>query len=785
MGNPGSSLARSSITHSSIATSSIKSSSISSRSSINTSSSVAASSIKSSSPNSSSSIKTSSSVAISSIKSSIASSRSSIYTSSSMTISSIRSSSVNSSAVINTSSSSPADSSARQLKKSLTQTLNGVQTRIRFLEYLPETYASSNETYPLIIFTHGSDERSHNDAVTADATEYPRLLKHGPPMLINSSQDMCFTVNGKRSCFIVISPQSPQIDSWWSVDRIRAVLDYAKTNLRVDTSRIYMTGLSMGGGITWAFARSKRTNPTQFYGAELAAIVPIAGADAVSAAACNMAKEALPVWAFHGAADTTVVPERSEEFVDALNGVLVKDVQCTPNPERALLTEYASVTHDSWTRTYNPLNKFNPVTGLADASGVNIYEWMLSHTRVNASRLTHGERVLSAGTYHTLGLSTAGTVMAWGSNRGGELGIKQNDPVTKSTPFTIGLDDEIIALSAGGYQSLALNRGGRIWSFGSNEAGQRGDGSSQDYANGTPVLLNNLQHITNISSGGRHNLALTADGKVYAWGSDDNGQVGRGQAVQTQACNVTVATTAAAYRVGTPFQVPLAAKIKSISAGYCGSYALDENGEVWSWGFGDYQAANLGQGVKSVQAISTPAKISGLTSIVAIAGGEGCAYALDKFGLVWAWGVNRTGCVGDGTTAVRATPVVLSLSHVRAIGARAQGAFAITESGQLWSWGETMYGSVGDGTRVNKPALTEADRLLVPSPVLINTLTEVLAIYAGSPANHAFALLGDGSIKTWGRNKSGNLGNGKIGDADSTNSTPDDENAASPISLNF
>ena len=175
-------------------------------------------------------------------------------------------------------------------------------------------------------------------------------------------------------------------------------------------------------------------------------------------------------------------------------------------------------------------------------------------------------------------------------------------------------------------------------------------------------------------------------------------------------------------------------------------------------------------------------------NIKSIAGGESCAYALDTSGQVWAWGVNRLGCVGDGSQNVRATPVLLNLTNVRMIAARSQGAYAVTDQGNLWSWGESMYGSVGDGTWTNKPKVSDADnsdRKYVLSPVPITSLTDVRAVYSGSPANHVFALLGDGSLWTWGRNKSGNLGNGKYGDVSGNNSTPDAENVPTPILLNF
>jgi len=392
------------------------------------------------------------------------------------------------------------------VKKSLIYSANGSSVRIRFLEYTPADYATNTtKKYPLLVFAHGAGESSKDDAPSADAIEYARISVNGPPKHINQNHPMCFTVDGEESCFIVISPQSPQVNSWWSVDHIRAVFDYAKTNLRVDSRRIYMTGLSMGGGITWAYARSQRSNPKNFYAAELAAIVPIAGADQVSSAACNMSKEAIPVWAFHGTADRTVSIDRSREFVDAINGIHINktinntavNVQCTTNPQTALLTEFVGVEHNSWATPYDPNNRFSLITKQLDASGVNIYEWLLSHKRPNAELLKQNDRAISAGTYQTYGVAKNGIEQIWGSNRMGQLGSASNDDALKySSPTNnAAIDDEVVAVSAGGYQGLALNRGGRVWSFGANDAGQRGNGTVSSTTNGTPVLLNNLHKI--------------------------------------------------------------------------------------------------------------------------------------------------------------------------------------------------------------------------------------------------------------------------------------------------
>jgi predicted peptidase len=270
----------------------------------------------------------------------------------------------------------------RQTQQSLlSANPDGTQTRVRFWQYLPGTYTSSTATYPLLIFLHGAGETAKDDASSADSLEYPKVLVHGPPKLVKNNHDLCFTASGTRSCFILLAPQAPKADGWWNVSRIRALLDYAKTNLRIDPKRVYLTGLSMGGGGTWGFASSKADNPTRFFANELAAIVPIAGAASPSSTTCNISSAALPVWAFHGTTDNIVSPQNSRDFVNAINGIKVGSIQCTANAVNALLTEYPGVGHDSWTRTYDPANRFDPQTAQPNASGVNIYEWMLTKTR--------------------------------------------------------------------------------------------------------------------------------------------------------------------------------------------------------------------------------------------------------------------------------------------------------------------------------------------------------------------------------------------------------------------
>jgi predicted peptidase len=176
------------------------------------------------------------------------------------------------------------------------------------------------------LFLHGAGE-SGNDL--------KKVETHGPPKLIEA---------GKSFPFIVVSPQSSRFG--WDVPTLNALLDDVVAKHSVDLNRICVTGLSMGGSGTWALAAA--------YPERFAAIVPICGGG--NTADAPKLKD-LPVWAFHGAQDTVVLPRRTEEMVEALKDAGAKDVKFTLYPDAG---------HDSWTQTYE-----NP----------EVWEWLLSQKR--------------------------------------------------------------------------------------------------------------------------------------------------------------------------------------------------------------------------------------------------------------------------------------------------------------------------------------------------------------------------------------------------------------------
>lgn len=187
---------------------------------------------------------------------------------------------------------------------------------------------------PLMFFLHGRGE-------SGDNLELVKL--HGIPKVIEQNPDFPF---------ITYSPQVPVGMSWVLLsDTLEALLDEALQRDDVDTSRVYLTGLSMGGYGTWHLAVQR---PEVF-----AAIAPVCGGghmvNSLPHRICRL--EHMPVWAFHGDADDIVPLSEQQKIIDALRLCSQAEVK---------FTVYPGVTHDSWTQTYN-----NPA----------LYDWLLSHTK--------------------------------------------------------------------------------------------------------------------------------------------------------------------------------------------------------------------------------------------------------------------------------------------------------------------------------------------------------------------------------------------------------------------
>lgn len=208
--------------------------------------------------------------------------------------------------------------------------------KLNYLLLLPEGYKEKKkEQWPLMLFLHGMGERG---------SDLNKVKVHGPPKVAEKMDHFPF---------ILVSPQCPG-GEWWDRQTLVALLDEVTRKYRVDTNRVYLTGLSMGGFASWDLAL---TYPERF-----AAVVPICGGGTPTPIVAfegkkKEAMKSLPIRVFHGDKDPAVDVSESQRMVAFLKKYGCKDIE---------LTVYPGVGHDSWTQTY---------------SDPKLYDWFLSHKR--------------------------------------------------------------------------------------------------------------------------------------------------------------------------------------------------------------------------------------------------------------------------------------------------------------------------------------------------------------------------------------------------------------------
>lgn len=207
---------------------------------------------------------------------------------------------------------------------------------LKYLLYLPPDYKkSADKKWALMLFLHGAGERG---------PDVNRVAIHGPMSLVKQ---------GTNFPFIIVAPQCPA-NQLWENEPLLQLLDRIEADYSVDTNRVYLTGLSMGGYGSWKLGL---THPDKF-----AALAPVCGgANMIEVILGTWDKkkdlQKLPIWAFHGAKDDVVPLVESERVVDSLKRGGVKNIQ---------LTVYPEARHDSWKLTY---------------SDPKFYEWLIKQTR--------------------------------------------------------------------------------------------------------------------------------------------------------------------------------------------------------------------------------------------------------------------------------------------------------------------------------------------------------------------------------------------------------------------
>ncbi len=355
-----------------------------------------------------------------------------------------------------------------------------------------------------------------------------------------------------------------------------------------------------------------------------------------------------------------------------------------------------------------------------------------------------GKTVVSAavGGAHGLSLASDGTVYSWGYN--GSSGRLGNNSTTNALlPVAVDVSaaegsalagKTVIAIAGGYTHSLALANDGTVYAWGQNTYGQFGNGTGADSAIPVAVDMTGAlagKAVIAIAAGERHSLALTSDGKVYAWGYNGFGELGRSGA--DSAVPVAVDTSGV-----------LAGKaIVAIAAGNIHSLALASDGTVYAWGYNG--SGQLGNGTRTDSAVpvvvnmGTGSPLYGKT-IVSVAGGDNHSLAAASDGTVFAWGRNYYGELGNASTVDSSTPVAVSMTgamarkSIVAVGGGQYHSRALASDGTAFAWGDNAWGELGIGSTTGSTV-----------PVAVNTTSGSSALY-----NAPVVLLAEGGTSSNG-----------------------------------
>ena len=348
------------------------------------------------------------------------------------------------------------------------------------------------------------------------------------------------------------------------------------------------------------------------------------------------------------------------------------------------------------------------------------------------------------GGYYFAALKGNGTVYTWGYNGSGQLGLGDTNNRTEPTQTNM---KAVIDIAAGTDHTLVLKADGTVWATGLNNYGQLGNGTTENTNTFQQVKLNEngdyLENIVSIAAGYTASYAVTAEGEVYGWGRNDDGELGIGS--KSSEINELY-----------PVKMKKVSKIIQIAAGANHAIMLDADGNVWSTGYNS--SGQLGIGNTDIQV--QPKQMTSVSGVKEIAAGTNHSIMLAENGYVYSVGNDSNSQLGNGNSTNISTPtyvrntsgnLVSDAKHVKAGGdstyisrkkdteGKSQGMYVI---------GYNNYGQLFTQNTTTQPYAKEVEKNL-----------DILEI---APTQYSTALIvdGEGNVYTVGYDGQGQLGNG-------------------------
>jgi alpha-tubulin suppressor-like RCC1 family protein len=292
---------------------------------------------------------------------------------------------------------------------------------------------------------------------------------------------------------------------------------------------------------------------------------------------------------------------------------------------------------------------------------------------------------VSAGYSHTLAIKKDGSLWAWGWNNYLQLGLGDNNE--RNSPTRVGTGTDWAAVSAGYSHSLAIKKDGGLWAWGYGSNGQLGL-DSWDESRNSPTRVGTGTDWAAVSASVFHSLAIKKDGSLWAWGNNDQGQLGLG--------NYSDRNSPA--RAGTE------AEWAAVAAGYCHTLAIKKDGSLWAWGLDDCGELGIGNAASGYHT-NSPARVGAGTNWAAVTAHSEQTLAIKKDGGLWAWGQGSEGQLGLGDRGNRNTPASVGAgTDWAAVSAGGSHSLGVKKDGSLWAWGNNDFGQLGLGDTASRNA---------------------------------------------------------------------------------
>ena len=308
--------------------------------------------------------------------------------------------------------------------------------------------------------------------------------------------------------------------------------------------------------------------------------------------------------------------------------------------------------------------------------------------------------------------SDGGGLYFSGINDRGEFGdstITNRVTFTSDAPLWLATYDVLQSVSTGNGFTAAIV-GNTLWTWGAGSDGRLGSGSVANRS--SLVQVGTLTNWKTVSCGTSHAISIKTDGTMWAWGGNAEGALGTGN-VTSRSSPVQIGSSTnwiLGYGCGAPAEF-------ADGIGRSLSFAIKNNGTLWSWGWNGQGQLGLGD----TQSRSSPTQVGVYGGWASVSCRMKTTMAIKDDGSLWGWGWNGQGQLGLGDTLPRSTPIQIgSLTDWAMVSAGGGHVIAIKKDGTLWGWGDNQYGQLG-ATGFSS----------VSSPVQIGTASNWVDIKAG------------------------------------------------------